>query len=688
MDTTLDEAARHLQAGRLTEALRLALIARTDAARDARAPAIAAAASHALGRPEDGMRWFREAMALAPEDPELGCGLAACQFDLRLAAAARATLEALLREHPTHVRSWCNLALACEEVGDTAAAASALERAARLAPGDASTLRALAAYSLRAGRAAYALRIAEELRTLQGDSPEILHLVLEAALKASLSESAAAAAREILERDPDDAYARRGLAAALALRGDLGAAATQASQVPQALMAGFDPRLAFLSAGAEALRRCEWHGLPAWLEAAASLARDPQARLDAAEFPFQALAAGLDPRLCDALFAAHARDLGDRHVPMKWPRPARASRERARIGYMGAGFADHPSAMLVNPILAAHDRTRFEVFAYALTGDDGSRWRAESIAGADVFRVVAHMDAAECAGRIMVDDIDILVDLSGVLAAGRPGVHLHRPARARLLLYGTPAPLQLPGVDALIGDDVVLAPEDPGLRLPGCYLPIDPRWSVWAREGEAPSRRDHHLPEEAPVLCCINAAYKIEPQAFGAWMRILAHAPDAVLWLLTEDAAVRGNLRAHAAAAGIDVSRLVFAGRLPLEDHLKRLRLADVFVDTFHYGAHVTAVQALAAGLPLLTIRGDRFSARVGASALIHAGLADLVATDIDDYVERALQFCQRSAIAAGWRRRTQAAFAPEAAIPRFAAYVQALESLYLQALEQAGRRA
>jgi len=328
METTLEEAERHLQAGRLAEALRLALLARAESVGDARAPAIAAAASHALGRPEDGVRWFRAAMALADDDPELGCGLAACQFDLRLCAAARGTLEALLRKHPTHLRSWCNLALACEAVGDAAAAISTLERAARLAPGEASTLRAQAAFALRAGRAADALRLAEEARVVQGDSTENLHLILEAALKASLGEPAAVAARGLLLRDPHDVYARRGLAAALALGGDLNTAAAQASQVPQELLAGFDPRVAFLSAGAEAMRRCEWHRLPAWLAIAASLARDPNARLDAAEFPFQAVAAGLDPGLCDALFAAHARDLGDRHVTVKWPRPTRPTRRR------------------------------------------------------------------------------------------------------------------------------------------------------------------------------------------------------------------------------------------------------------------------------------------------------------------------------------------------------------------------
>ena len=233
----------------------------------------------------------------------------------------------------------------------------------------------------------------------------------------------------------------------------------------------------------------------------------------------------------------------------------------------------------------------------------------------------------------------------------------------------------------------MLAPGDPGLRMPGCYLPVDPRWVGWAADGDAPKRGDHGLPEDAPVLCCFNTAYKIEPRVFDAWMRILKQCPEAVLWLLATNAQTRENLCAHARRAGIDEARLVFANRLPLKEHLKRMRLAEVFVDTLHYGAHVTAMQALAAGLPLLTIHGDRFAARVGASALIHAGLADLVAADLDDYIERALKFCRRSAIAGEWRRRTQAAFAAEAAVPRFATYVRALESLYLQAFEQVGSR-
>ena len=688
METSLDRATRNFAQGRFAEALRLALLAYAESPCKPQATTLAAAASHALGRPEDGMRWFRQAHLLDPANPEIGCGLAACQFDLKLVKTARATLEDVLQGHPQHVRAWCNLALACEADGDPDAARSALERAARLAPADTSVLRLRIGLALRTDQPAQAMQLAKALIAGQDSTAESLRLILESALKSAHPNEATTAAAALLANNRADGYALRGLASASALRGEFELAAQQAAQLPAALRAGFDARQVFLANGATALRACDWSNLTTWLATATQLARDRTAVLDATEIPFQALATELETDLCAALFNAHVSDFATRQMAKAWPRPAREPRHRIRVGYIGAGFGAHPSAMQVNPILAAHDRQRFEVFAYALTADDHSTWRAESARSADVFRTVAHMNATECAGLIIADDIDVLVDLSGLLDDARPAVHMHHPARAHLLLFGTPASLAIPGVDAMIGDAVVLAADEPGLRLPGCFLPIDPRWVAWAAEGEVPARNDHGLPESVPVLCCFNTAYKIDPRVFNAWMQILKQCPESVLWLLATNAETRENLRANARRSGIDETRLIFADRLPLKHHLKRMRLADVFVDTLHYGAHVTGMQALAAGLPLLTIRGNRFAARVGASALIHAGLADMVASDLDDYIERALQICRRSAAAATWRQRTQAAFAGAAAGPRFAADVQALESLYVQVLKQASDRA
>ena len=671
-----------------TEALRLALLECGNSPDSAAAHALAAAASHALGRPEDALAWFRMAITLDPADPEAGCGLAACQFDLKLWRAARATLEAVLRKHADHVRAWCNLALACEADGDRIASADALERAARLAPDDDAVLRIRAACALRAGQALTALALARAALGAHEDEVLGRHLIINCALAARRPAEAIDAARRLLAANDDDASARLGLATGLAMQGELRQASVEVERVPPPMRTGFDARLVYLVAGIDALRACDWRQSGSWNEVASALATDPALTFDAAELPFAAIALGTAPAVCKDLFAAHVRHLDATERALAWPRAPRGKRTKLRIGYLGTGFGEHPSGMALNPILQAHDRARFEVYCYALSGDDGSAWRAEAVAAADVFRVVHHMSATECAGRIAVDDIDVLVDFSGLLVDGRPAVHRHHTARAHMLLFETPALLSLPGIDATIGDAVVLDAAEPGERLPHCLLPLDPRWTRIALEGEAPRRADHGLPEDVPVLCCFNTSYKIEPMVFGAWMRIMKRCPDALLWLRDGGDAVQDNLRREAGAGGVAPERLIFAGRLPFAEHLRRQRLADMFLDTFHYGAHVTGLQALAAGLPLLTVYGDRFSARVGASALIHAGLGDLVAANLDDYVERALQFCRRSAVAADWRRRTQAAFALANTEARFTAYVRALEDLYSRSFEQASGHA
>ena len=353
METSLDRAARDFAHGRFAEALRLALLASGESPRQAQAPALAAAASHALGRPEDGMRWFRQARALDPNDPELACGLAACLFDLKLVATARATLEEVLREHPLHIRAWCNLALACEADGDPSAALAALERAAILAPTDASVLRARIALALRSDLPLQAMRLAQSVVAGQGNDAETLHLLLESALKSARPDTAMAAATELLAMNQGDTYARRGLACAFALCGEFDLAGREAQQLPDKLRADFDARQVLLASGAAAFRVCDWSGLAAWITTATQLARDPAARLDASEIPFHALAAGLEAGLCIALFNAYANDIASRHVPVKWPRPQREPRTRAnrlhrcrlrRAPFGHASQSDHGSA--------------------------------------------------------------------------------------------------------------------------------------------------------------------------------------------------------------------------------------------------------------------------------------------------------------------------------------------------------
>ena len=153
------------------------------------------------------------------------------------------------------------------------------------------------------------------------------------------------------------------------------------------------------------------------------------------------------------------------------------------------------------------------------------------------------------------------------------------------------------------------------------------------------TREECGLPAAGFVFCCFNNSYKLTPGLFAIWMRLLVQVEGSVLWLSAVNPLAVENLRNEAAARGVAPERLVFAERLPLlEDHLRRLQLADLFLDTFHYNAHATANHALWAGLPVLTCPGESFASRVGASLLKAVGLPELVAGSPQEYEALALE--------------------------------------------------
>jgi predicted O-linked N-acetylglucosamine transferase (SPINDLY family) len=189
--------------------------------------------------------------------------------------------------------------------------------------------------------------------------------------------------------------------------------------------------------------------------------------------------------------------------------------------------------------------------------------------------------------------------------------------------------------------------------LPHCYQVNDRKRLI----GPTSQRRaDHGLPEEAFVFCCFNDGFKITPQMFDVWMRLLGQVPGSVLWLLADNAWVEGNLRREAAARGVDPNQLVFAARQPLPQHLARHRLADLFLDTVPYSAHTTASDALWAGLPALTLAGRGFAARVAASLLRAVGLPELVTSNLAEYGQSALQLASRPDELHALRRRLEEA--------------------------------
>jgi len=336
----------------------------------------------------------------------------------------------------------------------------------------------------------------------------------------------------------------------------------------------------------------------------------------------------------------------------------RAAPPRLRVGYFSADLHDHPVSQLMAEVFETHDRSRFEVtaFSYGTHARDAMQQRLES--AFDRFLDVRDRSDRDIALLARSCEIDVAVDLNGYTGDGRTKIFAFRAAPVQVNYLGYPATLGADYFDYLVGDRIVVPPEhrpyyaEKIVYLPHCYLPNDSTRRLDATVG---AREHHGLPPTGFVFCCFNNSYKITPEVFEIWMRILARVNSSVLWLSHSNPTATGNLRREAARHGIDPKRLVFAERVPsLSAHLARQRLADLFIDTLPYNAHTTAINALWAGLPVLTRIGASFAGRVGASLLTALDLPELITTTVEQFEEAAVQLATKPEQLAGIRQKVE----------------------------------
>lgn len=331
---------------------------------------------------------------------------------------------------------------------------------------------------------------------------------------------------------------------------------------------------------------------------------------------------------------------------------------RLRIGYVSGDFRDHATAHLIRKLFHVHDRSRFEIIAYALQPGDGSDYWRDICGACDHVVDLSPLSNGEAAQRIAADGVHVLVDLHGYTRYARQEIFALRPAPVQVAFLGYPGTLGGVYIPYIIADEVVLPQslrtcfsEQP-VYLPDCYQINDNEQPI-ADTGM--TRTDQGLPENAFVYASFNVGYKIEPMTFAAWMRILQQVSDSVLWLLADGPQMVDCLRRAAAAWHVDPERLIFASRMPKPEHLERQRLADLFLDTFIVNAHTTASDALWAGLPVLTLCGRAFHARVCAGLLYAVGLPELVTYQVSDYERLAVTLAEDRNRLARVRERLQA---------------------------------
>lgn len=368
---------------------------------------------------------------------------------------------------------------------------------------------------------------------------------------------------------------------------------------------------------------CDWQIRPMEVERLKRLAGSG-AKLD----PFYLLSALDAPDLHRTAATTQAPD----------PKPAlpkRGVNDKLRIAYLSPDFHDHPVGHHLVAMLEAHDRDRFEILAIDLEDGPDSAIRTRLQKAVDRFVPVHGWTDAAIAGYLHEAGVDIGIDLAGYTLGGRTAAFASRPVPVSVVWLGYPGTTGTPFVDYIIADPVLIPPEDERFytekvaRLPFTYLPRDAE----LKPGPCPSRAELGLPQDAFVFCGFNNMYKITPEIFDVWMRLVQAVEGSVLWLNTANPLARANLVREAAARGVAGERLIFADRIEERaGHLSRLAAADLFLDTVPYGAHSTASDMLWAGVPVLTVTGKSFASRVAAGLLTALDLHELIAPDLDTY--------------------------------------------------------
>lgn len=360
--------------------------------------------------------------------------------------------------------------------------------------------------------------------------------------------------------------------------------------------------------------------------------------------PFAALSVIQNPELLLKCNQLYINDLAPYSKRTKNFRKKSGS-QKIRVGYFSSDFRNHPVSQLIVGLFENHDRSRFETIGIDICPAPGDETTRRIAVALDHFESIGLASLQEAVSRSESLELDIAIDLNGLTFGAKPQIFANRVAPVQVNYLGFPGTSGANFYDYLIGDRVVI-PEDHFrfytekiAYLPWSYLPNDSRKEI---SRITPTREEAGLPRDGFVFCCFNNSYKISPDIFRVWMRILKSVEGSVLWLSEMNSPAVRNLSREAEAAGVNPDRLVFALRTPkLADHLARHRLADLFLDTLHYNAHTTASDALWSGVPVLTCLGESFAGRV-ASSLLHAiDLPELICSTTDQYEEIAIDIAR-----------------------------------------------
>jgi predicted O-linked N-acetylglucosamine transferase (SPINDLY family) len=313
--------------------------------------------------------------------------------------------------------------------------------------------------------------------------------------------------------------------------------------------------------------------------------------------------------------------------------------KKIKVGYFSGDFHNHPVMHIMADIFKNHDERNFDIYAFSHGPDKKNNvWRKAVISYFKKFYKIYNMTNDEIINLANDNQLDIAVDLSGLTKYSRNELFYNRVAPIQINYLGYPGTSGLKSMDYILADKNVIKENEKKYftekvyYLPNCYIPsvndISRKSSI-----KMCSRTEFNLPENKIIFCAFHNPLKINPDIFSVWMNILKKSKNSVIWIKANDDLARENLKKEAQRRGVDPDRLIFTrGIENINDHLKRLKLADIFLDTYPYNSHSTVYDYLKANLPMIIMEGNSFPSRVGSSIYASIGLSELVAKNYLDY--------------------------------------------------------
>ncbi len=601
----------------------------------AKAHLMRATALHGLGRQQEALDALDAAAPKLADPAPLWMQKGAWLYADGETARAIECFEEVLARDPAHADAWVNLGSALIRLGRLEEAVSAFDSSLATAPGAGDTWfnRGIALAALKRWPQALA-SYGEAVRLQPSLGPAWMNRGVVHSHQGAL-DAAIADFEQALRLQPDHVEVLVNLGNALLDAGEVERAAESYERV-LALQPERD--FVFDTWVQARMRACDWRSfgqnrirLEQMVEA--GVPRVSPTRL----FPVTDSAA-LQRRCAEAYIAL-------RHPAVAGAAPPPVARpgDRIRIGYFSADFFAHATAFLMARMFECHDRTRFEPIAFSFGDPPRDAMHMRLRRTFSEFHAVGDLSDRQVVDLARERGIDIAIDLKGLSQHARPDIFALRAAPVQVAYLGYPSTLGAPYLDYLVADATLVPPEDRVhysekiISLPHSYQANDNTRAL----APPPSRASVGLPPEALVFCSFNSPYKITPDVFDVWMRLLLGAPGSVLWQLEGAAWAKVNLRREAAARGVDPARLVFAPTMEPAAHLARIACADLFLDTLPCNAHTTASDALWAGVPVLTCLGGTFAGRVSASLLRAVDLPELVTASLAEYEALGLELAR-----------------------------------------------